>query len=703
MKILTPQKMKIQQKTLNAIIFITATIILISLFPRGGKFKYEYHKGKPWMHEVLVAPFDFPIYKSEADLNAQKDSLLSRYAPYFNYNPKNGIEQKTRFRQTFVNYWNYFTRTYPKLINTDDKFAIEQHVASLLDVVYKKGIAELPEDYGSLTKRTSSIIQVRDNVAEESDLDNIFTQKRAYEYITHELDIYSDQLSNKGSNTDAFFKGLNIEEFIVPNLFYDEETSIKMRDSELKNISLTEGMVLTGERIIFTGDIVTPQSYKVLESLKIEYQARMGISFNYVFVIAGQSLIVFVCILLIYFFINKFRKSLFRSPKKIAFILFVVVLFAFVASLTISFRPYALYMIPFAIISILLKTFFDAKLALFVHTITIILIGFWAPNSFEFVFLNIIICCVTLLSLTNLYRRNKVFITSAWIIFTYSILTIGIGLYQEGNIKSLNPDNLLYFCGNGLLVLSSIPLIYIFEKIFGFITDATLLELSDSNQPLLRKLAELAPGTFQHSLQVASLSEEAIFKIGGNPLLVRAGALYHDIGKMENPMFFIENLSDEVNPHENLDFEKSIEIIVGHVTKGIEIAQQYRVPETIIEFIRTHHGTSTVHYFYRSYLKKFPDTNIDINKFSYPGPKPYTRELTVVMMADSIEAASRSLKQYSESDLNNLVDTIINNQLKEGQFNESNISVKEIETIKQIFKKRLRNIYHQRIEYPKPI
>ena len=291
--------------------------------------------------------------------------------------------------------------------------------------------------------------------------------------------------------------------------------------------------------------------------------------------------------------------------------------------------------------------------------------------------------------------------TSAWIIFTYSILTVAIGLYQEGNLKGLNTDNLLYFCGNGLLVLSSIPLIYIFEKAFGFVSDATLLELSDSNQPLLRKLAELAPGTFQHSLQVASLSEEAIFKIGGNPLLVRAGALYHDIGKMENPMYFIENLSDGLNPHENLEFEKSIEIIVNHVTKGVEIALQYRLPETIIDFIKTHHGTSTVHYFYRSYLKKFPDTDIDINKFSYPGPKPFTRELSVVMMADSIEAASRSLKHYSEEELNNLVDTIINNQLKEGQFNESNISLKEIETIKATFKKRLRNIYHQRIEYPK--
>jgi putative nucleotidyltransferase with HDIG domain len=291
-------------------------------------------------------------------------------------------------------------------------------------------------------------------------------------------------------------------------------------------------------------------------------------------------------------------------------------------------------------------------------------------------------------------------VTSAWLIATYITLYLGIVLYQEGNLNSFKLNNVLFFGGNGLLVLSSIPLIYIFEKIFGFLSDASLLELSDSNQQLLRKLAAIAPGTFQHSLQVANLSEEAIFNIGGNPLLVRAGSLYHDIGKIENPMYFVENLTGEMNPHENIEFEKSVEVIVGHVVKGVEIAFKNRLPWQIIDFIRTHHGTSTVHYFYRSFIKMYPHSEAVIERFSYPGPKPFTREMAVVMMADSVEAASRSLKDHSEKDLNNLVENIISNQVKEGQLNDANITLKEIETVKNIFKKRLRNIYHMRIEYP---
>jgi putative nucleotidyltransferase with HDIG domain len=358
-------------------------------------------------------------------------------------------------------------------------------------------------------------------------------------------------------------------------------------------------------------------------------------------------------------------------------------------------------MVPFAILPIVLKTFYDTKLALFIHVVTVLIIGFWAPNSFEFVFLTTSTGIVALLSLTNIYRRNKMFVTSAWLIATYIVLHIGISLYQEGNISNIKIDNLLSFGGNGLLVLSSIPLIYIFEKMFGFLSDATLLELSDSNQPLLRRLAELAPGTFQHSLQVANLAEEATYKIGGNPLLVRAGALYHDIGKIDNPIYYIENLSDELNPHENLDFEESVAIIVAHVPRGIEIAHRNRLPLQIIDFIATHHGTSMVHYFYRNYIKKFPAADVDIRRFSYPGPKPISRETAIVMMADSVEAASRSLKVYTEKDLNTLVENIINNQLKEGQFNEANITLKEIEIAKASFKKRLRTIYHIRIEYPK--
>jgi cyclic-di-AMP phosphodiesterase PgpH len=691
-----------KRKTINISIFIGTALILILFFPHGGKFKYEYQKGKPWMHDVLIAPFDFPIYKSDADLKTQKDSILINIIPYFNYNPKTGIEQKTRFRTFFTNYWSFFDRKYPSTISIQYKYQYEQRILFLLDFIYKVGVIELPEEFGALSKHSTSIMQVRDNVAEESELSNVFSQKGAYEYLLHQLYIYNDQLPDSSIlNPDAFFRGLKMEDFISPNLYYDDETSSKMRDAALNELSTTEGMVQTGIKIISTGEIVTPQAYKLLESLKKEYETRMGKSTNYIFILIGQGIMVFICILIIFLFLTKFRNKVLQSYRKVGFILFVILLFSLIASLTIKFQPFGLYIVPFAIIAILLKTFYDTKLALFVYIITILLIGFWAPNSFEFTFLNISAGVVALLSLTNLYRRNKLFVTSAWLIATYIALYLGIVLYQEGNLNSFKLNNVLFFSGNGLLVLSSIPLIYIFEKIFGFLSDASLLELSDSNQHLLRKLAEIAPGTFQHSLQVANLSEEAIFNIGGNPLLVRAGSLYHDIGKIENPLYFVENLTGELNPHENFEYEKSVEVIIGHVVKGIELAAKYRLPWQIVDFIRTHHGTSTVQYFYRSFLNKYPGSEIDIGRFSYPGPKPFTREMAVVMMADSVEAASRSLKDHTENDLSNLVEKIINDQVKEGQLNDANITLKEIETVKNIFKKRLRNIYHQRIEYPR--
>jgi len=690
------------RKTINISLFLGTALILILFFPHGGKFKYEYQKGKPWMHDVLIAPFDFPIYKSEADLKAEKDSILNNFTPYFNYNPKTGIEQKTRFRTFFTNYWSFFDRRYPSTIRTEYKYQYEQRILSLLDFIYKVGVIELPEEYGTLSKHATNIMQVRDNVAEESELSNVFSQKGAYEYLLHQLYIYNDQLPDSSIlNPDAFFRGLKMEDFISPNLYYDDETSSKMRDAVLNVLSATEGMVQSGIKIISTGEIVTPQAYKLLESLKKEYEMRMGRSTNYIFILLGQGIMVLICILMVFLFLTKFRKEVLQSFRKVGFILFVILLFSLIASLTIKFQPFALYVVPFAIIAILLKTFYDTKLALFVYIITILLVGFWAPNSFEFTFLNISAGVVALLSLTNLYRRNKLFVTSAWLIAIYIALYLGLVLYQEGNLNSFKLNNVLFFSGNGLLVLSSIPLIYIFEKIFGFLSDASLLELSDSNQHLLRKLAEIAPGTFQHSLQVANLSEEAIFNIGGNPLLVRAGSLYHDIGKIENPLYFVENLTGEINPHENFEYEKSVEVIIGHVIKGIEIASKYSLPWQIADFIRTHHGTSVVSYFYRSYLKKYPDSDIDVGRFSYPGPKPFTREMAVVMMADSVEAASRSLKDHTENDLNNLVEKIINDQVKEGQLNDANITLKEIETVKNIFKKRLRNIYHMRIEYPR--
>jgi putative nucleotidyltransferase with HDIG domain len=683
------------------VLFIITGIFLLSFFPRAAKFKYEYQKGKPWAHEVLIAPFDFPIYKTDDDLSREKDSIIKYFPAYFIYNPKIVKDKKDLLEKNFNQLWNQFVEDSPNPIPSSLKEEVHQKLLTILDRIYKNGILDIPEESEVYSRYSPTVNIVKNNVAQEVDRGNVFTLKQGYEYFKRELQNYNDELVfSKGIDLETFISNLQLTQYLTPNLFFDEVTTKKSRQNAIENISLTEGMVMAGERIIFTGDIVNAKTYKILESLKKEYEEKLGFSTNYFVIIVGQSIIVIFFLLLIYFYIRRYYPRILYTPNSAGFIFFIITLFAFIAMLIIRYRPAGIYMIPFAILAILLKTFYDSRLSEFLYVVTILLISFWAPNSFEFAFLNITAGIVAILSLSNIYRRNKMFLTSAWVIASYISVYIGISLYQEGNLKNLNTENLFYFLGNGILILSSLPLIYVFEKIFGFLSDATLMELSDTNQPLLRMLAEKAPGTFQHSLQVANLAEEAIYKIGGNPLLVRAGALYHDIGKMENPAYFIENLSEQANPHEALSLEESAKIIIGHVPKGVDIALHYRLPEAIIFFIRTHHGTTRAHYFYRSYIKMHPDTNIDLESFTYPGPKPFSREMAVIMMADSVEAASRSLKKYSEKDINQLVDTIIDNLMKEKQLNDTNVTLKDIEIVRNTFKKRLLNIYHARIEYP---
>ncbi len=683
------------------LIFIATGVLLLAFFPRGGKFKYEYQKGKPWMHEVLIAPFDFPIYKFNSDLEKEKDSIAKNFPVYFSYNPKIGLEKKALFKQNFTVSWNNYIKKRSDTINDKYRIQTENQIYTILDIIYKNGIIEIPDETENIPGKLKYITRIKDNVAEEVEIENVFTLKQAYEYAKLQFVNYCDELAfTKGINVHDFFNELRIERYLTPNMFYDAATTTKMMQEAINNISLTEGIVLTGERIIFTGDIVTPKIYKILESLKKEHEQRMGLAGNFFVILIGQLILITFLILLVYNYLLKYYPTILNSIERTGFIFFMMVLFSFIGSMIIKYKPIGIYMIPFAIMPILLKTFFDSRIALFVYLTTILLIGFWAPNSFEFIFMNLTAGIVAIMSLSNVYRRNKIFMTAAWVTFSYFVIYIGLRLYQEGDLKVIYTNEIFNFIGNGLLILSSIPLIYAAEKLFGFLSDATLLELSDTNQPLLRKLAEKTPGTFQHSLQVANLAEEGIYRIGGNPLLIRAGALYHDIGKMENPYYFIENLSDQANPHEKLTFEESAKIIIGHVARGVEIAREYHLPEQIIDFIRTHHGTTTAHYFYRSYLKMNPDSDINVEVFTYPGPKPFSKEMAVLMIADSVEAAARSLKRYSEKDINYLVDSIIDNLIKEQQFTDADITLKDIDTIRNSFKKRLKNIYHNRIEYP---
>ncbi len=694
------------------LIFLAGTAAIIALFPRGGKFRYEFQKGKPWMHEVLVAPFDFPVYKPESVIQAEKDSVLKDFEPYFRLDSAVVKQEETRLNELFVKKWSgyvdfakshnlFHSNPHVRRWNPDSLRAVyTRAVKGMLVTIYSQGIVQDPVQLENVNNRESGVNVIKGQVVEERQVNTIFTQKSAYEYLKTAFSDAGAIYQPNVKADDRFISRIDPGDLIEPNLFYDEVTSNRVKESLINEISLTQGMIQAGEKIIALGEPVNDQKYQILQSLKREYETNPAVSRNYNLIFAGQILLVAFSFLVLYLFLFHFRKEVLNSGIKTFFIIMLVVIMASLATLTIRTQSLSLYVVPFVILPVIMKTFYDARIALFVHLITILLIGFWAPNGFEFVFMNFIAGVVTIFTLRNLYRRGILFVSAMFALISYSLVYTGMGLIQEGSLANLELKNYAWFAGNSLLVLTSYPLIYIFERIFGFISDATLVELSDTNQTLLRSLAEKAPGTFQHSLQVANLAEEAILNVGGNPLLIRAGALYHDIGKMEDPMYFVENLTSNFNPHDNLEFEVSAEKIIGHVPKGVEIARKNKLPAVIVDFIRTHHGTTAVQYFYKSYLKKYPDADVDIARFTYPGPKPFSKETAVLMMADSTEAASRSLKSINKEVINNLVENIIDNQIKEQQFVNVDLTFRDFSTIKEIFKRKLINIYHARIEYP---
>jgi cyclic-di-AMP phosphodiesterase PgpH len=666
------------------------------------------------MHETLIAPFNFPIYKTDAELSAERDSIMADFREYFQYDNEVYDSIIIAYYDYFEDRWDdflmnqyeiseeeidNFQQRNPNLMSLRDRFL--SFSTSMFRHVYERGIIAPGEIADRILNTGQSIVLVRNNIGERIASDGFYRQVSAYEHVTANINAWlNETLSNQPLFLSNFYKTLEYNNFILPNIFYDELTSNRVRQSLLDNISLARGMVQSGERIVSRGELITSDVFQILESLRREYESRLrGANLN--MILLGQFILVVSLIVTLYLFLFHFRKEILGNIRKTLFILFLLFFMVFMSIMFIRFSMINFYIVPFAIVPIIIRTFYDERLALFVHTIILLLVGFFAPNSFEFVFLNFVIGIISIFSLTNLYRRSKLFLTAVIIVLSYSFLYFGIAITQERSLEAIDWMNFAWFGGNGLLVLTTYPLLYIFEKTFGFISDATLMELSDTNQPLLRKLAEEAPGTFQHSLQVANLAEAAVYEIGGNPLLVRTGALYHDIGKLSNPVFFIENQSNGYNPHDSMEFEDSAQMIISHVTKGVEMAKKNNLPEQIIDFIKTHHGTTRVQYFYKSYLRKYPNNEVDAERYTYPGPKPFSRETAVLMMADSIEAASRSLKVINIASINKLVESIINNQVREDQFSNTQITFRDISMIKEVYKRKLGNIYHARIAYPK--
>jgi len=672
------------------LIYIVAILLVYFMFPREGKFRYEYTKNKPWMHENLVAPFDFPIFKPDQQVQRELDSLQNKQHLYFLYDSLIGNSMLNAFYRDY----NSIASSMGLGENISERWSMtRQVIARVLQETYSMGIIERhPVLEGKVPEQTAVMV-MKDDLAEENRLTALFTLRSAYEYVSNEVE---------GASASALtiLSRMNLNDYLGPNIMYDEAMTHKVHQAALDELTLTQGMVQSGQLIIARGELVTQADFLLIESLRKEYESNPNVGQNYLVVYLGQLLLITLIFMALFWFIYYFRKDILFSWRQTLFTLGLIVVMVGLTRAASTQETVSIYVIPFVLVPIFLKTFFDIRYALFVHMITVLLAGFWVPNSYQFVLMNFLAGLVGVFSLRSYYKRGILFYTAIFVTAAYAVIYIILTLLQEGDFSQINWVNVLWLAGNGLLILTVYPLVFLFERIFGFLSDATLFELSDTNQPLLRALAEKAPGTFQHCMQVASLAEEAVLKVGGNSLLVRAGALYHDIGKMENPHYFIENLHEGSNPHNDLDERSSAKLIIGHVLKGVEIAKKHNLNEAIIDFIRTHHGTGTVQYFYRSYLNTNPDEEVDINEFTYPGPKPSSKESAVLMMADSVEAASRTLKAYTRESISELVESIVRHQTEEEQFTEADITFADITTIKEIFKNRLTNIYHSRIAYP---
>lgn len=690
------------------VLFLAAVTIVTYFFPRQGKFGYEYTKGKPWPHSTLIAPFDFPIYKTQAELKAEREKTLSAFYPYFRYNEEVEHTQLSLFESDFNSARLRLIAKYPFLTlplqgrpEYDIFSGVRSQIKRLLTETYNKGIITLPEEYQDRPS-TMIISVVRDNFAERNELGEFYNYPSAYQHLTKGLTSYINQRATVNHRTlEQFIDDLQLNKYLQSNIVYDEGRTEQEKERILADISLSSGVVLSGQRIIDTGELITEESGKILDSLKSEYESRLGKGTSHYIVLLGQALLIAMLFTIVYYFLFYFRRDEFKNLKSISFLLILVVVMVIFAQLARNSTEQGLiYIIPFAILPIIVRIFFDSRLAFFLHVTTILLSASFAPNSFEFAIIQIPIGLVAMYSLYRMTRRSQLVRAAILIVLSYSVLYTGLKLWQEGDFTRI--DYIMYrnLAINGGLLLLVYPLIYIFEKLFGFLSDVTLVELSDTNHPILRRLAEKAPGTFQHSIQVGNLAQEAIYVIGGNPMLVRTGAMYHDIGKLMAPLYFTENQTSGINPHEHLSYEESAQIIISHVENGVKMAHKEKLPRQIIDFIETHHGTMKAKYFYNMYVNERPDDEVDVSLFCYPGPTPFTKETAVLMMADSVEAASRSLKSYSDDEIDRLVENIINSQIAENQFIDAPITFKEINTVKDLFKQKLKNIYHARIEYP---
>ena len=648
------------------------------MFPKDGQFEFEFQKGKLWQHQTLYAPFDFTIQKSEKELDIEKSKIRQEQPKYYRFNTS--VFEKVKL--------SYIKRFNEVFINENKTEILYAFGIEILNEIYQNGVLSL--NFESDIKDLYLIIDTEERYLS---FDQLFRLKNLDKYLSKKTNEFGFK-KYKNLYYTVFF------EIIEPNILIDEEFTNQSIEQALKQVSPNRDFIKEGKLIIAQGEVVSEENYLQLQSLKNEYLSMDTTENQKIIIIIGYSILVSIVFLMLLLFIKNYRINIYENNKELTFIFINVITMIAFLTFTLKFKNNYFYAVPLCILPLTLKTFFDARLGLFTHVLSVLLMGFIVPNGFEFIFIQIIAGIVIIQTNTDLHKRASIFISVTQIVIIYILCYFSFSIAYLGNIESLQFDVVSFFLINGMLTLFVQPLIYVFEKTFGLVSDITLLEFSDTNSRLLKELSEKAPGTFNHSLQVANLAEAAANEIGANSLLARVGSLYHDIGKMLSPSFYSENQKSNVSPHDDLTPEQSAEIIINHVHDGISIAKRNKLPDRVIDFIRTHHGTTFVYYFLKKEIELKGENNVNKQSFVYPGPLPFSKETAILMMADSVEAASKSLRTPNLKKIEEFVNQLVNKQMISGQFQFSNITLMEIESVKKILIKKLVNIYHLRVEYP---
>ena len=660
-----------------ALIVLTVTVI-VWMLPRNESKRFRYDVGKPWMYGSFIAKFDFPIYKTDETIKEQEDSLLEGYQPYYNYDTNVEKRQLQKFMNDYRDGIPGLSKQYVRII------------AEGLHQLYKAGIMDTPEYNEAYHDSTSQVRIVTGNNAVSTPLTYIYSTLSAYEQLfTNDVIVLQRPILQR----------CNLNNYIEPNLVYDKKRSDTERNDLLSSIPPASGMVMSGQKVIDRGDIVDDYTFRVLNSFEREIKRRSATQNEITDTLIGQIIFVTLMVVLFTLYLALFRRDYFNKPRSIAMLYALIMLMPVAVSLMMQHNFMSVYIIPFAMAPIFVRVFMDSRTAFVSHVTMVLICATAVRYQYEFIIIQIVAGLIAIYSLRELTRRAQVFKTGILVAMGSALVYFALQMIQDNEFTLMDHDMYYHFVVNGILLLLAYPLMYIIEKMFGFVSSVTLFELSNTNRGVLRNLSEVAPGTFQHSITVGNLAAEIANKIGADSLLVRTGALYHDIGKMTDPVFFTENQAG-VNPHDKMSYQESARIVIGHVTEGLKMAERENLPAIIRDFIVTHHGNGLTKYFYIKYQNEHPDEQVDTTPFRYPGPNPFTREQAILMIADGVEAASRSLPEYTEESISALVNKIIDGDVSDGYFRECPITFRDLALAKLVLIERLKAIYHTRISYP---